>query len=70
MKHTKPILLLAAALCGCATLVAQTKPRVIVLTDIENEPDDAESMVRFLAYSNQWDVEALVAVASADRAAR
>jgi hypothetical protein len=60
----KPILLLAAALCGCATLAAQTKPRVVVLTDIENEPDDAESMVRFLTYSNQFDVEALVATTS------
>ncbi len=26
------------------------KRRVIVLTDIEADPDDAESMVRFLAY--------------------
>ncbi|WP_328803698.1 nucleoside hydrolase-like domain-containing protein [Paenibacillus puerhi] len=24
------------------------KPRVLVLTDIENEPDDAMSLVRFL----------------------
>ncbi len=40
------------------------KPRVIVLTDIENEPDDAQSMVRFLTYSNQWDVEGLVATTS------
>ena len=28
-----------------------------MLTDIENEPDDAQSMVRFLTYSNHWDVE-------------
>lgn len=41
-----------------------TKPRVIVLTDIENEPDDAMSMVRFLTYSNQFDVEGLVATTS------
>jgi hypothetical protein len=40
------------------------KPRVLVLTDIENEPDDAMSMVRFLTYSNQWDVEGLVATTS------
>ena len=40
------------------------KPRVIVLTDIENEPDDAMSLVRFLTYSNQWEVEALVATTS------
>ena len=40
------------------------KLRVLVLTDIENEPDDAQSMVRFLTYSNQWDVEGLVATTS------
>lgn len=40
------------------------KPRVVVLTDIENEPDDAMSLVRFLTYSNQWDVEGLVATTS------
>lgn len=40
------------------------KPRVFVLTDIENEPDDAMSMVRFLVYSNGFDVEGLVATTS------
>jgi hypothetical protein len=40
------------------------KHRVLVLTDIENEPDDAMSMVRFLTYSNQWDVEGLLATTS------
>lgn len=46
---------------------AQSPPqklRVLVLTDIENEPDDAQSMVRFLTYSNQWDVEGLIATTS------
>ena len=58
------IFLVVIALCVCATLTAHAKPRVIVLTDIENEPDDTQSMVRFLTYSNQWDVEALVATTS------
>lgn len=44
--------------------LASEKPRVIVLTDIENEPDDAMSLVRFLTYSNQWDVEGLIATTS------
>jgi hypothetical protein len=35
-----------------------------VLTDIANEPDDQMSMVRFLVYSNQFDVEGLVATTS------
>src|SRR5204862_7088999 len=40
------------------------KVRVVVLTDIANEPDDQMSMVRFLVYSNQFDVEGLVATTS------
>ena len=45
---------------------AQTgkKLRVLVLTDIEADPDDTQSMIRFLLYSNQWDVEGLVATTS------
>ncbi len=40
------------------------KPRVVVLTDIMNEPDDQQSLVRFLVYSNEYDVEGLVATTS------
>lgn len=40
------------------------KQRVIVLTDITNEPDDQESLVRFLVYSNEYDVEGIVATTS------
>ena len=43
---------------------AHEKPRVFVLTDIENEPDDAQSMVRFLTYANHFDIEGLVATTS------
>src|SRR3977135_2013123 len=43
---------------------ASDKHRVIVLTDIGNEPDDSESMVRFLLYANEFDVEGLLAVTS------
>jgi hypothetical protein len=43
---------------------AGEKPRVIVLTDISNEPDDEESMVRFLVYCNEYDVEGLIATTS------
>lgn len=50
--------------CLVPATSAAEKPRVVVLTDIENEPDDAMSLVRFLVYSNQWDVEGLVATTS------
>ncbi len=42
----------------------QVKPRIIVLTDIENEPDDAQSLVRFLTYANHFDVEGIIATTS------
>ncbi|EDY82441.1 conserved hypothetical protein, putative [Verrucomicrobiia bacterium DG1235] len=57
-------LLLFAFLVPICSIQADQKPRVFVLTDIENEPDDAMSLVRFLTYSNQWDVEGLVATTS------
>ena len=37
------------------------KNRVVVVTDIANEPDDQMSMVRFLVYANEFDIEGLVA---------
>lgn len=41
-----------------------TKPHVLVLTDICNEPDDAESLTRFLLYANECHVDGLVATTS------
>lgn len=51
-------------LCAGSLLLSGARHRVLVLTDIENEPDDTQSMIRFLTYSNQWDVEGLVATTS------
>jgi hypothetical protein len=45
-------------------LAPDEKPRVIVLTDIENEPDDAQSLVRFLTYAHMFDVEGIIATTS------
>jgi len=56
--------LLAAGLLSNTEFVRTEKPRVIVLTDISNEPDDEESLVRFLVYSNEYDVEGLIATTS------
>ncbi len=48
------------------TVSADTrKRRLFVLTDIsESEPDDKQSLVRLLTYSNEFDIEGLVATAS------
>lgn len=40
------------------------KPRVIVISDIGNEPDDQMSFVRLLLYSNELDIEAMIATTS------
>ena len=39
-------------------------PRVIVVSDIGNEPDDQMSLVRLLLYSNELDIEGLIATTS------
>src|SRR5580698_3645065 len=39
-------------------------PRVIVISDIGNEPDDQMSLVRLLMYSNELDLEAMIASTS------
>lgn len=44
--------------------IASEKPRLFVLTDIENEPDDAMSLVRLLVYANHFDIEGLAATTS------
>lgn len=51
-------------LLGAVALTAAGKPRVFVLTDIENEPDDAMSLVRYLTYANQFETEGIIATTS------
>lgn len=40
------------------------KQRLIVLTDIEADPDDTQSLVRLLLYANEIDIEGLIATTS------
>lgn len=42
----------------------EVRERLIVLTDMENEPDDSQTMVRLLMYANEIDIEGLIAVTS------
>lgn len=60
------LLVMLLGLGSFARVVAQVvhKVRVIVLTDIEADPDDTQSLIRFLLYSNQWKVEGLIATTS------
>jgi len=43
--------------------LAVERPRLVVLTDIGGDPDDQQSMVRFLLYANEYDIEGLIATA-------
>jgi hypothetical protein len=44
-----------------ATLAGDyTKPRIVVTTDITNEPDDQQSLIRLLLYANNYDIEGLI----------
>ena len=40
------------------------RPRLIVISDIGNEPDDQMSFVRLLLYSNEFDIEGMIATTS------
>lgn len=40
------------------------RPRVFMMSDILNEPDDEMSLVRFLLYSNHFDVRGICATTS------
>jgi hypothetical protein len=76
LNNVRGIAVLFAALAATSTLYAAQpneanyiddftgKPRLLVLTDIGNEPDDQMSMVRLLMYSNELDIEGLVATTS------
>lgn len=60
----KPSALLAGALLALVPATADAKPRVVVLTDIGNEPDDQMSLVRLLLYANAIEIEAIVPTTS------
>lgn len=62
-KTRLPLIIILTLLLS-SHVEAQERLRTLVLTDIENEPDDAQSLVRFLTYSNQWDIEGIIATTS------
>ena len=47
-----------------ASRAVASKHRVVILTDMEADPDDTQSLIRLLLYSNEIDIEALVATTS------
>ena len=50
---------------------ARAQPhRLIVLTDIEADPDDKQSLIRLLLYANEIDIEGLIATTSVHQKTR
>ncbi|KAJ6113549.1 hypothetical protein N7523_006866 [Penicillium sp. IBT 18751x] len=61
---TLAVQIVANAVNKSALVSFPDKPRVFILSDISNEPDDQESLTRYLLYSNQFQTEGIVAVTS------
>ncbi len=64
--RTSFVLISVLLLLSCQLLSAREiqKNRVIILTDIEADPDDTQSMVRLLLYANEIDIKGLIATTS------
>lgn len=41
-----------------------SKPRIFILTDMLNEPDDSQSLVRYLLYANEFETRGICATTS------
>lgn len=64
MLRNVVLLLLLTVVLPSSAFAQPQKHRLLVLTDVEAEVDDTESLVRLLLYSNQIDIEGLVATTS------
>ena len=58
-NHWVVAALLALAFVGTAT--ASDRLRFLIETDAGGDPDDEQSLVRFLLYANEWDIEGIIA---------
>ncbi|GAB5402743.1 MAG: DUF1593 domain-containing protein [Aureliella sp.] len=58
------LLVLLCVLLGVGSRAFAERPRLAVLTDIGGDPDDTQSLIRLMVYSNEFDIEAIVASAA------
>lgn len=59
-KENEAFGLLVRAVSTAASSVPERR-RVLIETDAGGDPDDEQSLVRFLLYANEWDVEGIIA---------
>jgi hypothetical protein len=60
----KTTILASVGLLAACVAAEESKPRLLVLTDIGGDPDDQQSMIRLMLYSNEFEIEGLIATAS------
>ncbi|MGC6505772.1 MAG: nucleoside hydrolase-like domain-containing protein [Coraliomargaritaceae bacterium] len=62
-RTDKAILCFALVFClSCIEVFAVSeKPRLLIMADMGNEPDEEQQMIHMLLYSNEFDLEGLVA---------
>jgi hypothetical protein len=74
MKTKLPFLLILAVIIFLSPALMEAQElirhRLIVLTDIEADPDDSQTLVRLLLYSNEIDLEGLIATTSTHQRTR
>ncbi len=58
---TSAILAFIAAPLQTVAAPAPERLRYVIETDAGGDPDDEQSLVRFLLYANEWDVEGIIA---------
>lgn len=63
----RTFLLLAILLLPVLCNAAEERLRVVIETDAGGDPDDEQSLVRWILYTNEWDVEAIIANRAAAR---
>jgi len=64
------VFLVTSVLSAIGNAQQPAKNRLIVLSDIEADPDDAQTLIRLLLYSNQIDIEGLIATTSVHQKSR
>ncbi len=64
MRRTLFLLAFCLVLSSKTFAQANQQTRVIILTDIEADPDDTQSLVRLLLYANQMEIQGIIATTS------
>jgi len=54
-------LMVVLALVFAGTATASDRLRFLIESDAGGDPDDEQSLVRFLLYANEWDIEGIIA---------